>query len=107
MTLELQFPLKGFSANLAYTTSKQHRRVSLNDKLKQWRKVISDCLHRNKVPKILGNVRVTYQYVFPDYTVRDLDNFDKTLSDALKNIVFEDDRKTVRRGSNAVIDRHK
>ena len=103
MTLELQFPLKGFSANLAYTTSKQHRRVSLNDKLKQWRKVISDCLHRNKVPKILGNVRVTYQYVFPDYTVRDLDNFDKTLSDALKNIVFEDDRYIKEKKSSQIV----
>ncbi len=57
----------------------------------QWQKKIKQMTDGIERYKMLGPVKVSVQFTFPDRRVRDLDNYCKTLLDILKDRMFEDD----------------
>lgn len=64
-------------------------RVSISKKGIEYRKIIQDNLPLDK--KIHGPVKLSLIFNFKDKRKRDLDNLNKPLIDAIKNILIEDD----------------
>jgi len=64
-------------------------RVSISKRGAEYRKLIQEKLPIDK--KITGPVKLSLIFYFKDKRKRDLDNLNKPLIDAIKNIVIEDD----------------
>jgi Holliday junction resolvase RusA-like endonuclease len=87
------FPFKPLSIN-AYWGNGLKRQRYVTKEGKKFKKKILDCIHvlfGEEIPKILGPVELSF--CFGLKRDQDLDNLLKVVIDAMKNVLFEDDKE--------------
>ena len=88
--LPLNIPSQKNSKMIAYNKSTGRPFVMSNPKVKQWQSEVASMLYG--LPKIVGPVKISMEFIHKDRRKKDLDNECTSILDALKNNrIIEDD----------------
>jgi crossover junction endodeoxyribonuclease RusA len=75
------------SVNSAYRTWRG--RILISKKGREFKDQVNEII--KQYDKVEGKVKMSITYYFKDKRCRDIDNYQKTLIDCMKNVVIEDD----------------
>ena len=86
---EFILPYKAFTLNAYYRSNRNIVHISKDGA--NWKKLIDTYITVNRLPKLLGKIKLDVGFFFRTRQKRDIDNLFKPLIDVFKDKLFEDD----------------
>jgi Holliday junction resolvase RusA-like endonuclease len=86
---EFILPYKAFTLNSYYRSNRNIVHISKDGA--NWKKLIDAYITVNRLPKLLGKIKLDVGFFFRTRQKRDIDNLFKPLIDVFKDKLFEDD----------------